>query len=248
MFAREKIELLDQPPNLILQKLRHSIKGQDVHFLNSYNIGLAVLNPRYRDLLTKSKINLIDGLILLRILQIWKILRLKNQIRGVDFLRACLLSSMDGAPAFKKHCFVGSTADVLTALERKCYEINSQISATFISLPFLELEEMNLLELSSDISKFRPDIIWIGLGTPKQDYVAHYLSQKLNTHVIAVGAAFDFLSGNRAESSIRMRKLGLEWLTRLVEEPKRLWRRYILVSPLSLLYPFFISIRIRQHK
>jgi len=141
--------------------------------------------------------------------------------------------------------FLGGTLETLNLLEEKCFEINPQITITSMSPPFTDLKDMDFLGITREIERSSPDIIWVGLGTPKQDFVVRYLSERTGLPTVAVGAAFDFLAGSRVESSVRMRSIGLEWLTRLLEEPKRLWRRYLIISPLSLIYPILISIKIK---
>lgn len=248
LATRRSIEFQDLNSLQVLHELSSTKIAQDVHFLNSYNIGLAIIRGEYGELLAKSGMNLIDGLILLRTMQFWSLRKPRNQIRGADFLRAGLSNSPKGKPYFQRHCFLGSTDNVLSSLEQKCREINPEITTLFISPPFSHLEDMDLLGISAEIRSFEPQIIWVGLGTPKQDYVARFLREELGLHVVAVGAAFDFLAGSRIESSERMRRFGLEWLTRLIEEPKRLWKRYLVVSPISLVYPFFISLQIRSYE
>lgn len=79
------------------------------------------------------------------------------------------------------------------------------------------------------INETNPDILWVGLGSPKQDYWMHEHRDRLNVPVIiGVGAAFDFIAGVKRQAPRWMMKLGLEWLFRLWCEPKRLWRRYLI--------------------
>lgn len=74
-------------------------------------------------------------------------------------------------------------------------------------------------------------IIWVGLGTPKQDlWMAAYRPHLQAPLLIGVGAAFDFLSGNKAQAPRWMQRRGLEWLFRLLSEPQRLWRRYLVYN------------------
>ena len=78
------------------------------------------------------------------------------------------------------------------------------------------------------INRLSPDILWVGLGSPKQDYWMYEHRQKLNVPVIiGVGAAFDFIAGTKKQAPKWMRQSGLEWLFRLCCEPQRLWRRYL---------------------
>jgi len=71
------------------------------------------------------------------------------------------------------------------------------------------------------------DILWVGLGSPKQDIWMYEHRDKLSVPVmIGVGAAFDFISGTKKQAPKLVQKIGMEWLFRLISEPKRLWKRY----------------------
>jgi N-acetylglucosaminyldiphosphoundecaprenol N-acetyl-beta-D-mannosaminyltransferase len=72
------------------------------------------------------------------------------------------------------------------------------------------------------------DIVWVALGVPKQDLLAQELSKRLDVTCVGVGAAFDMLSGRTREAPAWMQHVGMEWLFRLVTEPRRLWRRYLI--------------------
>jgi N-acetylglucosaminyldiphosphoundecaprenol N-acetyl-beta-D-mannosaminyltransferase len=86
-------------------------------------------------------------------------------------------------------------------------------------------------DAEGDVEKIRaaaPDIVWVGIGTPRQERWMAALAPAL---LIGVGAAFDFLAGTKARAPGALRHIGLEWLHRLASEPRRLWRRYLLVVP-----------------
>ncbi len=85
------------------------------------------------------------------------------------------------------------------------------------------------------INAARPDIVWVGMSTPKQDlWAAEHVGRLHAPVIIAVGAAFDFVSGRKRQAPRWMRNSGLEWLFRLMQEPRRLWRRYLLYNPLFI--------------
>jgi N-acetylglucosaminyldiphosphoundecaprenol N-acetyl-beta-D-mannosaminyltransferase len=88
------------------------------------------------------------------------------------------------------------------------------------------------------ITEADPDIVWIGLGTPKQDFEAARLARATGRCCIGVGAAFDFAAGAKREAPAALRRFGLEWAFRLATEPGRLWRRYVLGNPRFLLLLF----------
>ena len=81
------------------------------------------------------------------------------------------------------------------------------------------------------IKKTDPELIFIGIGSPKQHFVAYNLL-KVNKPIVAVGAAFSFVSGRIPQAPSWVGKLGFEWLFRLLKEPKRLWKRYLIFGPL----------------
>jgi len=83
------------------------------------------------------------------------------------------------------------------------------------------------------INAANPDIVWVGMSTPKQDlWAAEHVGRVHAPVIIAVGAAFDFVSGRKRQAPRWMRNSGLEWLFRLIQEPRRLWRRYLIYNPL----------------
>jgi N-acetylglucosaminyldiphosphoundecaprenol N-acetyl-beta-D-mannosaminyltransferase len=242
---RDVITIENLDIHQVVEKMRQGGKSKDVHFLNSYNIGLAIIDKNYGGLISKSGINLVDGLILLRTLRLWKAQAKLTQIRGVDFLRAVLIQDPSSVQFFKRHYFYGSTPEVSYALQEKISNLYPNVEGVFLSPPFIEVQDMNFDSIANEIISCYPDIVWIGLGTPKQDYVAFELSKRLSVPVLAVGAAFDFLAGIKIESSVELQRMGFEWFRRLVSEPKRLWRRYILVSPLTFIFPLFIKIELK---
>ena len=96
----------------------------------------------------------------------------------------------------------------------------------------LDYREANVL--ARRIASTRPDIVFVGLGCPRQEIWTFENVKQLSCPVIAVGAAFDFQAGLLRQAPEWMQRRGLEWLFRLAAEPRRLWRRYALLNPLYL--------------
>jgi N-acetylglucosaminyldiphosphoundecaprenol N-acetyl-beta-D-mannosaminyltransferase len=97
--------------------------------------------------------------------------------------------------------------------------------------PFRDLEPVEVRDLARRIERTSAQIVWIGLGTPRQDYLVPQLAAHLNVPVVPVGAAFDFWAGRIREAPRFLRSSGFEWMHRLASEPRRLWRRYLLGNP-----------------
>jgi N-acetylglucosaminyldiphosphoundecaprenol N-acetyl-beta-D-mannosaminyltransferase len=134
------------------------------------------------------------------------------------------------SPARYRHFFYGGAPGVTELLASKFTRQfpGHQIVGTF-SPPYRNLTPDEDREICSRINDSNPDIVWIGLGTPKQERWMHDHQDRLAAPVLlGVGAAFDFHAGTVRSAPVWMGNNGLEWLFRLAQEPRRLWRRYLL--------------------
>lgn len=102
--------------------------------------------------------------------------------------------------------------------------------------PFRPLNAQEELELEQMVADCKPDVIWVGLSTPKQErFMAQYL-ERLDTKImVGVGAAFDIHTDRIKDAPMWMKSSGLQWLHRLLQEPQRLWKRYLVNNPIFLL-------------
>ncbi|MDO9084681.1 MAG: WecB/TagA/CpsF family glycosyltransferase [Anaerolineaceae bacterium] len=132
-----------------------------------------------------------------------------------------------------KHFFYGNTVSVLSDLKEKLEEKFPGIQIIgSIAPPFRELTDQEDEEICKRISASGADILWVGLGSPKQELWMYHHQGKIDVPVmIGVGAAFDFLSGNKSQAPRWIQRSGLEWFYRFLQEPKRLWKRYLLGYP-----------------
>jgi N-acetylglucosaminyldiphosphoundecaprenol N-acetyl-beta-D-mannosaminyltransferase len=137
-----------------------------------------------------------------------------------------------GRVAGLKHYLLGSTNDRLEAMEAVLVAAHpGVVIAGMASPPFRELTEEERIVQARNIRASGADIVWVGLGTPKQDIEAERLAIELGIPAVAVGAAFDFTAGAVREAPRWCRAIGLEWAYRLWREPRRLWRRYLIGNP-----------------
>jgi N-acetylglucosaminyldiphosphoundecaprenol N-acetyl-beta-D-mannosaminyltransferase len=135
--------------------------------------------------------------------------------------------------------FLGSTDETLALIREKMAQDypNIRVAGSF-SPPFKpsyspdELEEM-----ISAINFAEPDVLWVGMTAPKQEKWIHANRTRLNARFVgAIGAVFDFYTGRVKRSHPVFQRLGLEWLPRLVQQPRRLWRRMFISAPIFLWY------------
>jgi N-acetylglucosaminyldiphosphoundecaprenol N-acetyl-beta-D-mannosaminyltransferase len=134
------------------------------------------------------------------------------------------------APKGYRHFFLGGTTDLpeklSESLRRRIPLL--QIAGTF-SPPFGPVTPEEDEATVTMINATKPDVVWVGLSEIKQDTWMYEHRGKLNVPVlVGIGAAFDFLAGTKTQAPEWMRENGLEWLFRLLQEPRRLWRRYLI--------------------
>jgi N-acetylglucosaminyldiphosphoundecaprenol N-acetyl-beta-D-mannosaminyltransferase len=145
------------------------------------------------------------------------------QIRGVDLFREVLRESNPNI----KHFLLGGRMDVLNLMIDKINLEFTNVKITGAYSPAFGIPtQVEIIEWAKMIQMSGADIVWVGLGSPKQDFVSAELSKLTQTNVVAIGAAFDFFADNSQEAPLWIRKISLEWLFRLFKDPIRLWRRY----------------------
>lgn len=198
-----------------------------VHFIPADPTVLAMTDPTYRATLNAGDLNVADGMSV-----VWA-LRLKGQrsarITGTDGFR--LLFPHTSARGFG-HFLYGGTPETLALLEARLTSMDPSAHVTAESPPFRDLDDGELLESVERIRRSGASLVWVGLGTPKQDIVAERLrALEAASVILCVGAAFDFIAGTKPRAPRWMQRSGLEWLHRLVSEPRRLWRRYLFENP-----------------
>ncbi len=125
------------------------------------------------------------------------------------------------------HYFYGSTLETLTKINKnlKRYYPGVKVVGMY-SPPFRDLTEIEDKDIIENINSSKPDFVWVGLGAPKQERWMADHQGKINGFMVGIGAGFDYLSGNIKRSPKWMQKSNLEWLYRLIQEPKRLFKRY----------------------
>ncbi len=128
-----------------------------------------------------------------------------------------------------RHFFYGGAPGVAQQLAESLQGRYGVCVAGTYSPPFRPLTSEEDEKIVRLIHAAQPDVLWVGLGTPKQERWMYAHRDSLHVAVlVGVGAAFDLLTGRVRQAPIWMRESGLEWLFRLIQEPRRLWRRYLI--------------------
>lgn len=137
----------------------------------------------------------------------------------------------------KRVMFMGSSEKVLELIRRKAAEVYPNIEVVTYSPPykpvFTDEDNRGIIEA---INAADPDLLWIGMTAPKQEKwtYSHWNELNIHCHVGTIGAVFDFFAGTYKRAPQWWQEHSLEWLYRLIKEPKRMWRRYVFGNPLFL--------------
>lgn len=197
--------------------------GLDVHLVNAYSVALASRDAKMSEVFKDASLVLPDGKPLAAIAR-WRDSRV-SQVRGPSFFEAVFDA---GRSHNLRHFLLGSTPDTLKQLESRLSDRypGVHIVGTY-SPPFRAPTQVETNVQMRMLSDSGADIVWVGLGTPKQDFEAQQIAIATGLTAVAVGAAFDFSAGTKRTAPEWVSGAGLEWAFRLASEPRRLWRRYL---------------------
>jgi N-acetylglucosaminyldiphosphoundecaprenol N-acetyl-beta-D-mannosaminyltransferase len=149
-----------------------------------------------------------------------------------------------------RHFLYGGTQGTGTRLSAAMRERFPGLEiAGVLEPPFASLDELASAETAAQINDAGADVVWVGIGSPKQERWMARMRPLLNAPVlIGVGAAFDFHSGAVRQAPRWMQRAGLEWLFRLVSDPRRLWRRYLVDNPWFVWALTLQKLRLRRYE
>ena len=183
----------------------------------------------FRRILNESFLTTPDGMPL-----VWLGPRGVERVYGPDLMLAVCDA---GRTSGLRHFFYGGNPGVAEELKAKlCARFPGLKVVGCFTPPFRRLNESEVAELRAEITRVRPDVVWVGLGTPKQErFMAEHWRTLDAGLLIGVGAAFDFHAGRVRQAPRWVQQSGLEWFFRLCMEPRRLAWRYLRTNPLFVL-------------
>jgi len=203
--------------------LARSEAGGHLHFANAWSVVTARDDAQARSAFAEG-VCYPDGLPV-----VWAMRRggagaSASRVEGPRFFESVIDT---GRPAGLRHYLLGATPDTLRLLQ---LSLESRYPGALIvgtsSPPFAPLDDEYVAKELLKVDEARPDIVWVGLGTPKQDLFAAMAAPGRSEVFACVGAAFDMSAGTLRRAPRWMQRVGLEWLYRFAQEPRRLWRRY----------------------
>lgn len=208
--------------------------GNYIVLSNSNGAVLSMNDLILKDAIAKSSLSVPDGASLILAARLYG-QRLEKRVYGPDLLIEFLKSTHDKN---YKHFFYGATEGTINRLTERLKQKFPylKVSGTYAP-PFRMLtkeEDSKVVEL---INNSGTDVLWVGLGCPKQEiWMCEHKDVLKIPVMVGIGAAFDFLSGMKPQAPLFMRENGLEWFFRLSTEPGRLWKRYLVNNSLFVYF------------
>lgn len=222
---------LYQATRLILDAVVDGVRGY-VTVTGVHGVSEAQTDPAFRAILNDAWMTTPDGMPLSWIGRSQGFTSM-DRVYGPDLMSQIFANTRDGSV---RHFFYGGDVGVANnlkaAMEQRFPGVC--VCGTYCP-PFRPLNEIEERELKDVVALVKPDLLWVGLGTPKQErFMAEYSGNLDVKLMIGVGAAFDFFTGRTRQAPYWMQRSGSEWLFRLVHEPRRLGRRYLVNNPLFI--------------
>jgi len=236
---------LDLAEEAIGRALQERRKGY-VCVTGVHGVSEAQSDPGFRSILNGAFLNTPDGMPMVWMGRLQGVAHM-SRVYGPDLmLRVCDWTRRNGG----SHFLYGGGPGVAEALKERLESKFPGIRIVGVCTPpFRPLNPEEERDLQARISALKPDIIWVGLSTPKQEkFMAQYLPKLETTLMFGVGAAFDFHAGRVRQAPRWMQRSGLEWLFRLGCEPRRLWKRYLKNNPLFVLRAFLQLTGLRSYR
>jgi N-acetylglucosaminyldiphosphoundecaprenol N-acetyl-beta-D-mannosaminyltransferase len=218
-------------------------KATVVAVCNVHSVMNARRDPALNEAISAAEIATSDGVPLVWALR-WTVRPEQERVYGPELMRRAFAE--EGERGWK-HFLYGSTPDTLQLLEQKIREFSPEADIVGIySPPFRQLTAEEQEATLEEIRASGADLVWVGLGMPKQELWMHRVRPDLpGIAVLGVGAAFDFLAGTVKQAPGWMQRAGLEWLYRLIQEPRRLWRRYLFNNPTYMVLLAFQVLKVK---
>ena len=223
---------MQQAVDFLLDAVSHRQKGY-VCVTGVHGVMEAQKNFRFRHTLNASLLTTPDGMP-----TVWvgksTGFREMGRVFGPDLmLNLCRESVSRGLTHFLYGGNTGVAEELKRNLERRLPGL--QVVGTYTP-PFRPLSMQEHFGLVRQINELKPDIIWVGLSTPKQErFMAEYLPKFNTSLMLGVGAAFDLHTGRMADSPEWVKRSGMQWAHRLMQDPRRLWKRYAVNNPKFLM-------------
>ena len=227
-IVESKVALNDIPEGKVL-----------INTINAHSFNEAQKDELFAEALAKGDYLIPDGASIIKACKLLKAKRQpKERIAGWDLFAFEMKRLNDKSKRGKgKVMFMGSSEKVLALIRERAAKDYPNLEVVTYSPPYKpEFSDEDNAAIIKTINEANPDLLWIGMTAPKQEKwtYQHWNELNIHCHVGTIGAVFDFYAGTAQRAPMWWQEHSLEWLYRLIKEPKRMWRRYVIGNPLFL--------------
>lgn len=226
-------EAIERVTNMI-----HQERGRAAHVvtLNAQFVEIAHHDPQFADVMRRSDLSVADGLSL-----VWasRVLgrRLPERVAGVDLMvRLCEAAAAEGSSVY----FLGGSPGAASFSSQRLRREFPRLTVAGVDCPpagFTNDPE-ECTEVARRIELAKPDLLFVGLGAPKQEYWIERYAHLPAKVMMGIGGTFELVAGFRKRAPLLIQQTGFEWLWRLCMEPRRLWKRYLIGNTHFILFVF----------
>ena len=229
---------IDEVSNIL-----NKTSGNKIAICNANTLVRSARNPNIANLINNFTIRTPDGFPVAKALSILT----KQNFPRVDGYKVFLQTIEDGLERNRSHYFFGSdelTTELMIKNLKKDYP-QIQISG-YICPEFMESDQL-VEKYAEEIQNIDADIVWVSLGFPKQEMFIDQVNISMDTNLnfVGIGGVFEWVAGTKKKAPEWVANIGLEWLLRLVQDPKRLYKRYLIDNALFMVY-FFRQLLFRR--
>ena len=217
-----------------VSKVLNSSTGNRVAICNANTLVRSARDPKIKDLINNFTIKTPDGFPVAKALS----LLTKQKFSRVDGYKVFLKTIEDGLDNNKKHYFFGNNDDTTRTMIDKLNDMFPKIKIVGHTCPEFTSGNELVSKYKGLMEDINADIVWVSLGFPKQEIFIDELCNEveISTNFVGVGAVFEWVAGTKKKAPEWVADLGLEWFLRLIQDPRRLYKRYLIDNTLFILY------------
>ena len=217
-----------------VSNILNTTNGNKIAICNANTLVRSARNPYIADLINNFTIKTADGFPVAKALSILN----KQKFARVDGYKVFLQTIENGLSSGTKHYFFGNNEEITQLMINELTEKFPDMKIAGYLCPEFTSADHLVKKYKEEIKNVDTDIVWVSLGFPKQELFINTLCNEIDTSInfVGVGAVFEWVAGTKKKAPEWIANLGFEWLLRLFQDPKRLYKRYLIDNILFILY------------
>ena len=217
-----------------VSNILNTTNGNKIAICNANTLVRSARNPYIADLINNFTIKTADGFPVAKALSILN----KQKFARVDGYKVFLRTIEDGLNKNRSHYFFGSDENTTTLMIKNLKKVYPEIQISGYICPEIMDSDQLVEKYLDEVRNINADIVWVSLGFPKQEMFIDKLSQtiNINSNFVGIGGVFEWVAETKKKAPEWLANIGFEWLLRLAQDPKRLYKRYLIDNTLFVVY------------